>query len=228
MKVYQNLGQFLLNGPSMLINHWAEKRQGSGSDLYITKSPLCTFLHIQSLFLVHKWLNQDSKSLRQAYQKNHQAISDRAMIWYLTPRLISPPNCVARITTVISTPYQSCFRIGRESCKVNSGLVFKDSRMFRGNNQWQNSNLMLTWQNYRLGRAVATLWALNIGAAVSDTHTQYSSSPFQKAMGNMVKVTKIDSVKGSLANMKIKPKMFTNNVIQYHSQIPRSALWQGK
>lgn len=151
------------------------------------------------------------------------------MIWYLTPRpTLSPPNCVARITTVISTPYQSCFRIGRESCVRSTLAVLKDSRMFRGNNQWQNSNLMLTWQNYGLGRAVATLWALNIGAAVSDTHTQYQVPLSKKQLGNMQKVTKIDSVKGSLANMKIKPKMFTNNVIQYHSTNSKKCIMTGK
>ena len=116
------------------------------------------------------------------------------MIWYLTPRpTLSPPNCIARITTVISTPYRSCFRIGRESCVRSTLAVLKDSRMFRGKNQWQNSNLMLTRQNYRLGRAVATIWALNIGAAVSDTHTQYQVPLSKKQLGNMQKVTKIDS-----------------------------------
>lgn len=151
------------------------------------------------------------------------------MIWYLTPRpTLSPPNCVARITTVISTPYQSCFRIGRESCVRSTLAVLKDSRMFRGNNQWQNSNLMLTWQNYRLGRAVATLWALNIGAAVSDTHTQYQVPLSKKQWAICRKWLKSTVLKGVWLTWRLSQRCSPTMLFSITLQIPRSALWQGK
>lgn len=102
--------------------------------------------------------------------------------------------------------------------------VLTDSRISRGN-KWPN--LKLKRQNCNLERGSPTFWPLSTGEEVRNEHTPLPVHLSREQFGNMQKVIKTNSAKGSLAQVRINQRC-PPICYSVSPEIPGSPLWRGK